>query len=132
MRAIAIATYNETRKGILLAFAYKADLLFGLVLLGMTFVGLVFVVGGGKPSPELIASTLIGYLLWDYVVLIGENMGDNFISETTTGTLEQMFISPIPIGFMLIGRVLATLTLSLVQLALVGSVLSFVFRLQFH
>src|SRR5258708_2552055 len=129
MRSIAIATFNETRKGILLIWTYKANLFFGLITIAITFLGVTFVMGNGKPSPELMASTLVGYLTWHYVLLITENMGESLISESSTGTLEQMFISPIPIGFILIGRVLANLIISSVQLLLVGIILVSVLHL---
>lgn len=123
MLAIASATLNETRKGILLLLAYKVNTFFTIVTIILSFLGICYVLGDGNPSPQKIATTLVGYLIWYYVILINENMGENLMSEARYGTLEQMFISPIPIGFILIGRVLSNLILSSLQLGIVGVVL---------
>jgi ABC-2 type transport system permease protein len=129
MLSIFTATVSETRKEIFLLATYKAEILFGLVATAISFLGISYVIGDGKPSPERMASTLVGYLIWYYVTLITENMGESLIAESKTGTLEQMFISPIPIGFILIGRILANLLTTSLQLLLVGSVITVAFKL---
>jgi ABC-2 type transport system permease protein len=123
LSAISIATLNETRKSILLMLAYKSNLVFGIVSIILSFLGISYVISDGKPTPFRIASSLVGYLIWYYVMLITANMGESLLSESSSGTLEQMFISPVPIGFILIGRILGNLVVSSIQLVTVGVIL---------
>lgn len=129
MKDIVIATLGEMRKNTLILWSYRANLLFSLISIIIAFIGVSFIIDVGKPNPEHMASTLLGFLLWYYVTLITENMGQNLVDEAQAGTLEQMFISPVPINFILIGRVLANLIISSVQMAVVGGVLIVVMRI---
>src|SRR5579859_31360 len=126
------AMVNEARKSIRIMASYKINFLFGMVAIAISFLGISYVVGGGKPNPDVMASMLVGYLLWYYVTMIVDDMGATLIDEARAGTLEQMFISPNPIGFTFVGRVLGHLFLSSIQLLFVGGILIWSLKLPFQ
>jgi ABC-2 type transport system permease protein len=132
MSTVLLVTINETRKGLLILWAYRINLLIGLLTMGITFVGVSFLMTNGTFTEQILASTLLGYLVWFFVLLVTSNMSENLIEEAHTGTLEQMFISPVPMGFILIGRTFATLIAAAFQIALVGGGIIVLMRIPFN
>ncbi len=124
MATIFIAIFNETRKGILITWAYKINLFFSMIAMSVTFIGIGFLLGNGTLEPQALASSLLGYMIWYYVLLLTGEMGENLLAEAAEGTLEQMFIGPVPTSLILIGRSLANLLISSIQILIVaGSVI---------
>jgi ABC-2 type transport system permease protein len=77
--------------------------------MGVAFVGLSFLVGGGEFQPAQLPATLLGYLLWFYTMKLITGMSYNLRDEMQTGTLEQMYMSPAPAGSLLLGQSVARL-----------------------
>lgn len=109
MTAGVLTMLNDTYKSLLLSWNHKFNLLIELVNIGVAFIGLSFLVGGGQLQQDQLASTLLGYLMWFYTMKIIAGMSWNLRDEMQTGTLEQMYMSPAPVGVLLLGQSLARL-----------------------
>lgn len=115
---IPLAIYNETRKGLLLIWDYKFSMLTQIVMFGLIFIGITFMIGGGRLIPEQMPGFMIGYLVWFFASLALNDMSWNLMEETRTGTLEQMYMSPAPTSVVVLGRAVARLMFTT---AMVGS-----------
>ncbi|MEE9466249.1 MAG: ABC transporter permease [Candidatus Neomarinimicrobiota bacterium] len=122
-RTMALAFYNETRKGLLLIWDYKLSMFTQILMFGMIFLGITFLMGDGSFQPDKTASILIGYLVWFFYNLAINDLSWNLMEETQTGTLEQMYMSPAPSGLVVLGRGFARFVFSVVMLVLLGGVL---------
>jgi ABC-2 type transport system permease protein len=120
MKTILVALFGEFREGLLISWTYKVNQLISLLTLGFIFFIVVFFMGGGKLDPDRIASSLVGYLVWMYVAAALGDLTYGLRGEISAGTLEQLAMSPIPIGILLIGRVIANLLITSVQVILMG------------
>ncbi|MFZ0549108.1 MAG: ABC transporter permease [Candidatus Promineifilaceae bacterium] len=111
---------NETHKGLMLAWNYKVDLILEVFIMGFSFIGLSFLVGGGRLEGEQLSASLIGYLVWFFAIKAISDMSSNLKDEMQAGTLEQMFMSPTDTGFLVLGRSMSTLLTTTVIAALIA------------
>jgi ABC-2 type transport system permease protein len=118
------AVTNETRKGLLIMWAYRFNLVLELFTMGTIFVFIGYFIGDGELDPESLDGTLVGYLVWYYAAIALYNMSGSLNEEATTGTLEQMYMSPVPTWIIFVGRVLATMLISTIMVVIVGTGLS--------
>lgn len=130
MGTALLATFSETRKGLLLMWDYRFNLFMQLFMLSFIFVGISFFMGQGELQPEALASTLLGYLVWFYAVGAISNMSWNLMEEMQAGTLEQMYMSPAPSSMILIGRVLSTMISTTVMVSIVAVALMLLLGVQ--
>jgi ABC-2 type transport system permease protein len=126
MRIACTALLGEVRKGLLIGWTYRVNWLTGLLTLGFIFLAIVFFLDGGVLDPEQMASPLLGYLTWMYAALAISDLSYGLRGEMNAGTLEQMAMSPTPVGLILIGRVLANLLVTTAQVLLMGTVMSLI------
>jgi len=126
MRIACVALLGEVRKGLLIGWTYRMNWLTGLLTLGFIFLAVVFFLGGGVLNPEQMASSLLGYLTWMYAALAISDLSYGLRGEMNAGTLEQMSMSPTPVGLILLGRVLANLLVTTAQVLLMGTVMSLI------
>ena len=59
MKAIMAALVAETRKGILIMWSYKFNLIVSMVTLSFVFLGINFMLGNGQINSSVMASTLL-------------------------------------------------------------------------
>ncbi len=114
---------NECYKRIILLWSYRFNFLTETLMIGFLFVGISFFVSGGSPAPEQMAPALLGYLTWFFAAFAIGDMSQGIREETQTGTLEQMYMSPLPSGLLLAGRSVASLLVSSAMVILVGGIL---------
>lgn len=114
---------NEIQKRFILLWSYKFNFFTQTLMIGFIFVGISFFMAGGKPSPELLASGLVGYLVWFFALAAIGDMSWGIREETQTGTLEQMYMSPLPTGVLMLGRSVASLFVSILMVSLSAVVL---------
>ena len=117
------ALTSETRKGLLLMWAYRFNMVLELVTMGTIFVFIGYLMGDGELDPERLDGTLIGFLVWFYAAIAIGSMSGNLSEEASTGTLEQMYMSPVPTWIIFVGRVLSTVLVSTFMVLAVGAVL---------
>jgi ABC-2 type transport system permease protein len=123
MRTLIIGLIGEIRKNLLINWTYKANVFVSLFTLGFIFIGIVFFLGGGNLLPGKVASALLGYLVWMFAVTAVSDLSFGLRSEISAGTLEQLAMSPAPMGLLLMGRVIATLMIASLQVLLMGTVM---------
>jgi ABC-2 type transport system permease protein len=123
MKTLFIGLVGEVRKNILTSWTYKANIIISLFTLGFIFIGVVFFVGGGDLSPEKVGPALLGYLVWMYAMTAIGDLSYGIRGEISAGTLEQLAMSPAPTGLLLIGRVIATLLITTVEVIILGIIL---------
>lgn len=123
MAAALIAMTNETRKGLLLIWDHRLNTLSQLAMLVFIFVGIGFIVGDGRFESARLAPALLGYLLWAYARIVIFSVSADLVGEAQAGTLEQMYMSPVPAALLLLGRVTALLVSTTIMIGLVGAVL---------
>ncbi len=87
MATIIVAILNEARKGFLILWAYRINILISMIAISITFIGIGFLLGDGTLEPGLLASALLGYVIWYYVLLLTGDMGENLVAEAAAGTL---------------------------------------------
>lgn len=124
IKSALIAVLGEIRKGLLVRWTYRANLVISLLTLGLIFVGIAFFMGGGELEPDRVTWSLLGYLTWMYAALAVSDLSYGLRGEMNAGTLEQMAMSPAPIGLILLGRVLANFIVTTVQVFLMGGLFS--------
>jgi ABC-2 type transport system permease protein len=120
MKAVLTTVLGETRKGLLITWTYRANAVVTIFTLGCIFIGIGFMMGDGELNPEELAPTLLGYLVWFYVLMAIGDIAWGLRGEMQAGTLEQMSMSPVPAGLLMPGRSLANLLVSTVQVLVIG------------
>jgi ABC-2 type transport system permease protein len=126
---MALATtvfFNETYKHLLIIWAYKFNFFTQMLMIGIVFIGITFFMTGGQPSSAQLAPALLGYLIWFYAIAAISDMSWGLREETQTGTLEQMYMSPLPTGVLMLGRSAASLLVSTLMVTVVGSLLALI------
>ncbi len=114
---------NECYKRLIILWSYRFNFLLETFMIGFLFVGISFFISGGSPAPAQMAPALLGYLTWFYAAFAISDMSHGIREETQTGTLEQMYMSPLPSGLLLAGRSVASLLISSAMIVLVGGIL---------
>lgn len=106
---IPFIMFNEIYRRFLLVWSYRFNLLMQLLMIALIFLGAAFFLGHGQIDPQQAPSMLLGYGVWCYArITLLE--GTFFLSvEAQSGTLEQMYMSPVSASFLLVGRMLAML-----------------------
>ncbi|MCL4504477.1 MAG: ABC transporter permease [Chloroflexi bacterium] len=123
MKTVLIALLSETRKGFMIAWSYKFNLLMSMLSLSVIFLGISFMLGNGQLNSSAMASTLLGYLIWFYAITAIENMSYQLRDEMQCGQLEQLYMSPAPPQLLLLGRAISTLIISTIQVMIMGGVM---------
>ena len=123
VRMTGTVLLNECYKRIILLWSYRFNFLTEIFMIGFLFIGISFFVSGGSPAPEQMAPALLGYLTWFFAAFAIGDMSQGIRDETQTGTLEQMYMSPLPSGLLLAGRSVASLLVSSAMVILVGGIL---------
>jgi ABC-2 type transport system permease protein len=113
-----LATWNEMEKGLRIRWSYKFSIFTELLMIAGIFLGITFFMTGGDLQSELLAPALVGYIIWFYALIAIANMSWGLREETQTGTLEQLYMSPQPMWLLLIGRTMATLVLTTIEVVI--------------
>lgn len=123
MLTSVLVAFNETSKGLRLAWGYRLNALTEIVVFALVFVGFSFFMGEGKLVPAFMASALLGYLLWFYTNYVLAEMSHYLMEEAQAGTLEQAYMSPAPSWVLVLGRALASFVASTTKAGLMGTAL---------
>ena len=115
-----VTLLGEVRKSLLISWTYRTNLFVSMFTIGFVFVGIGFLMGEGELNPDQLASMFLGYLAWFYALAAIGDLSWGLRGEVNAGTLEQMSMSPVPIGLILMGRVFANLILTTAQLLIQG------------
>ncbi|MFL5626685.1 MAG: ABC transporter permease [Ktedonobacteraceae bacterium] len=113
-----LAIFNETYKRLLIIWDYRFNILTQLVTVAFIFIGATFFLGGGKFDTKQLPSLFLGYLVWFYARIVILTTSEDLMSEAQSGTLEQMYMSPVPTELLVLGRMLATLVSTTIMVLL--------------
>ena len=123
MIAAPLVLYNEIRKSMIITWNYRANLAIELLTLVFVFVFISYFVGGGEIDSERLPGSLIGFLVWYYAAFAISSMSGGLMDEASTGTLEQLYMSPVPTWLVFLGQVIATFMRGTALVAIVGVIL---------
>lgn len=123
--AAVTAIGNEISKGLLDLWAGWTASLLELVLFGIFFLAINYAMGRGKLEPTLLASTLLGFVAYIFFHMQTNRMFWGLLHEAQAGTLEQLYLSPLPSWVLAIGMTIA----SVVEAAVAAGVLYLVVNL---
>src|SRR5690606_2650249 len=110
----------EMQKGFRLMWSYRYNVLAELFGIGIVFIGISFLLGRGEIEPAEVASTLVGFLVWFFGSRAIVDMSYSLTEEARAGTVEQMFMSPVPMGVIVLARVMTTLITAIIEVSLVA------------
>lgn len=110
---------NEMVKGVLLAWSYRLNWFVGMMMMMMIFIAINFIVGdaAGNSRFEARSSMMIGFFITFFAVGPLNELTYGLRNEMTVGTLEQMVMSPRPVGLLLVGLALSNMMLQFVMLS---------------
>ncbi len=144
-RATAIAVGNEIQKGLLAAWGERLQILIELPLFLSFFLLIALIVGRGQQiasghlqwrfDAAQVSSLMVGYAAYLFIYLQTAKLFWRLLGEIQAGTLEQVYLSPLPAWLVATaGRVLATvLETAFLVAALYGVVFAVVaFHLTWH
>lgn len=126
--AMAQATFNETRKGLIILWDYRFSLLTEIFGIFMIIIGIMFFVGQGNITQEQVVSTVLGFIITFYAMNAISNMSWSLMQEAQAGTLEQMYMSPAPTPLIILGRSFSSLVSATIEMLLVTVAVLLVFR----
>jgi len=121
---------NETYKRLLIVWDYKFNVLTQMVLVAIVFIGAGFLLGNGQFNPEQMTTIFIGYVVWLYARVVIPSISTDLAGEAQAGTLEQMYMSPVPAEFLLLGRIFAMLITSTLMVFLTGLGLALILHIR--
>lgn len=122
---------NETYKRLLILWDYKLNTLVQSLVIILIFIGATFFLHTGT---QQLPATLLGYLVWIYARIVLITTGDDMMNEAQSGTLEQMYMSPITSELLMLGRMLAQLISTTIVVLLIVVPLSLLMHISipFH
>src|SRR5262249_38501566 len=105
-RAAAIAIGNEIEKGMLAAWGERLQILIELPLFLGFFLLLALILGRGQQiasghldwrfDPAQVSSLMVGYAAYLFIYLQSAKLFWRLLGEIQAGTLEQVYLSPLP------------------------------------
>jgi len=99
---------------------FALDAIAGVLGIAIAFYGLFlttkYVAGPAAQFGDRLDAIVVGYALWTLVTFIIADIAGGLQQEAFTGTLEQIFLSPISPAKILLVRELARLTVTLLQI----------------
>ena len=120
IRAFVTAIGNEIEKGLIDLWRGKIASFLELILFALFFLAIMFAVGRGTFHREQVAPLLIGFVGYIFFHMQTNRLFWGLLGEMQSGTLEQMYLSPLPSWLLTIGLQIA----SIVEAAISALVLS--------
>jgi ABC-type polysaccharide/polyol phosphate export permease len=108
IRAFGTAIGNEISKGLIDLWRGKIASFLELILFGFYFLAITFALGRGAFHPEQVASLLIGFVGYLFFHMQTNRLFWGLLGEMQSGTLEQMYLSPLPSWLLTIGLEVAS------------------------
>lgn len=131
MASMTIIFFNESLKGLLLMWKYRFNLLAQLGMFCFLFVGVGFLMGEGQIQSQELPGIMVGFMVWFFAFMAINQLSIALIGEAQIGTLEQMYMSPAPPEWLLLGRVFCSFTTTSISACLMGAVLFGILNVHF-
>jgi ABC-2 type transport system permease protein len=120
VRAYASAISNEIEKGLIDLWRGKIASLLELILFALMFLAIMFALGRGTFHQEQVEPLLLGFVGYIFFHMQTNRLFWGLLGEMQSGTLEQLYLSPLPSWLLTIGLEVA----SIVEAAISALVLS--------
>ncbi|MBD2100110.1 ABC transporter permease [Leptolyngbya sp. FACHB-261] len=108
----------EFKRSWIQSWRYPSETIGGIVIATLIFYGIFlsarYIAGPSLQFGDRLDSIVVGYVLWDLVVLVMNDIAIGLQIEAQTGTLEQLFLSPFGAAKIFLARGLASLVLRLI------------------
>ncbi len=109
IRAFATAIGNEISKGLIDLWRGKLASLLELILFALFFLAIMFALGRGVFHQEQVAPLLLGFVGYIFFHMQTNRLFWGLLGEVQSGTLEQMYLSPLPSWLLTIGLQVASI-----------------------
>jgi ABC-2 type transport system permease protein len=110
----------ELKRGWTQFLRYPMEALSGIFITTVVFYGLFlgtrYMAGPGFQFSDRLDAVIVGYVLWTLAIFILWEIAGTLQQEASTGTLEQLFLSPFGARRVFLTRAIADLTLQVVML----------------
>jgi ABC-2 type transport system permease protein len=103
IRAFATAIGNEVAKGLIDLWRGKVASLLELILFALFFLAITFALGRGAFGREQVAPLLLGFVGYIFFHMQTNRLFWGLLGEMQSGTLEQMYLSPLSSWLLTIG-----------------------------
>lgn len=107
---------------------YPAEVIAGLVIITSVFYGLFlsaqYMAGPNFAFGDRLDAVVVGYVLWTLTLYIINDIAIGLQSESQTGTLEQVFLSPLGAPRVFFARAIASLALRLSLIVIIIAILT--------
>ncbi len=120
MRAFATAVGNEIEKGLIDLWRGKIASLLELILFALFFLAIMFAVGRGTFHREQVAPLLLGFVGYIFFHMQTNRLFWGLLGEMQSGTLEQMYLSPLPSWLLTIGLQVASIVEAVISALLLS------------
>jgi ABC-2 type transport system permease protein len=107
--------FNEAYKMLIQLWSYRYNTLAEMIQKGIGFLAIGFVLGQGNLNAEQMAFVLPGWMMSFYARIVLFQVNGGVTEEARTGTLEQMYMSPVSSGLLLLGRAFAILIVATIM-----------------
>lgn len=115
----AILLAAMMRKNFLIVWRYPFNLVSGVLSLFLIFLVIFYgakALGGGSASAsfgETLSGIVMGFMLWSFILFAFSDLTWEIINEAQQGTLEQLYMSPLGFGWVVICHILTWLVINL-------------------
>jgi ABC-type polysaccharide/polyol phosphate export permease len=103
IRAFAIAIGNEVAKGLIDLWRGKIASFLELILFALFFLAIAFALRRGAFQREQVAPLMVGFVGYIFFHMQTNRLFWGLLGEMQSGTLEQMYLSPLPSWLLTIG-----------------------------
>ena len=103
IRAFVTAIGNEVTKGLIDLWRGKVASFLELILFALFFLAIAFALGRGTFQREQVASLMLGFVGYIFFHMQTNRLFWGLLGEMQSGTLEQMYLSPLPSWLLTIG-----------------------------
>ncbi len=125
MKTALLIVINEIRKGLLVTWHYKFNIISEFITLGIYFLGTALLMNYGDTDLESFGPSLIGYIVWVYSSYILK-VSLTLTLEGRSGTLEQMYMSPVHPALIFIGASISTIVSSTIMICIMSIIITYV------
>ncbi len=117
---------NEIYKGLLISWHYRFNMINEFIALGINFTGTVFLMNAGNTDLSAFGPSLVGFIVWVYASYILNVSYTHIMLEGRSGTLEQMYMSPVSPVIVFLGATLSTIIAATAWILMISSAIMFV------
>ncbi|MBO0779816.1 MAG: ABC transporter permease [Ktedonobacteraceae bacterium] len=118
IRTFRIILGNEVAKGVIDLWRGKVALVLEMISFGLFFLVITFAQGKGSFQHVAVAPLLLGFVGYMFFHMQTNRLFWGLLGEIQSGTLEQMYLSPLPSWVLLLGLAVASIVEALITAVL--------------